>query len=243
MDARKGPVYQVNVIIRVIAPVAAACLLLVSFVPLWGRYVLLFAMLTLAMIDEIVCWTAVAEYMHIHRVQPFANMSFGRFGDIVGLFLGFACSAAVFGSSLDGDVSLNVLVSIVVIGFVFMQAFFFKDSYTPFVEHKEMDDDLAEDRASEGERPRYGSWIRRCHLFAERYGLTPRQTEVLLLLARGYSMGSIESELVVSSHTVKAHVYGIYQKADIHSRQELMERIGEFEDDGVRVSPLGKPME
>ena len=69
-------------------------------------------------------------------------------------------------------------------------------------------------------------------LFAEHYGLTPRQTEVLMLVARGYSMKSIEEQLVVSSHTVKAHVYGIYQKADIHSRQQLMAQIAQFEDDG-----------
>nr|WP_277926866.1 helix-turn-helix transcriptional regulator [Adlercreutzia sp. JBNU-10] len=94
-----------------------------------------------------------------------------------------------------------------------------------------MDEELSvpsvDDAAPREER---GSWEASCRGFAEHYGLTPRQTEVLLLLTKGYSMGAIEQQLVVSIHTVKAHVYGIYQKADVHSRQELIEKIKAEED-------------
>ena len=107
----------------------------------------------------------------------------------------------------------------------------FRDNYTPLIAQKDVEEDLAEERIVQSEDRHHGSWQRRCHRFAEHYDLTPRQTEVLLLIARGYSMKSIEEQLVVSSHTVKAHVYGIYQKADIHSRQQLMNQIAQFEDD------------
>lgn len=233
VDARTKLWYQVDKIIKVIAPVAAFCLLLLPFVPFEARCALVFTLVAFAMTHEIICWSAVAEYMHIHQVQPFANMAFGRFGEIVGLLFGFGCAAAIIGPSFEGEVSASALIGIIVIAFVFLQSFFFKDNYTPLVEHKEMDEDIASGQLL-GDRERHGSWKRRCYRFAEHYGLTPRQTEVLLLLAKGYSMGSIEEQLVVSIHTVKAHVYGIYQKADIHSRKELFEKISDFEDDGGR---------
>ena len=79
----------------------------------------------------------------------------------------------------------------------------------------------------EEERHR-GTWKQNLTEFAQKYSLTARQTEVLMLLAKGYSTSKIEETLVVSNHTVKAHVYGIYQKTDVHSRQELIELIERF---------------
>ena len=234
IDVQKGPRYQVSMIIKVLAPVATIVLLLMPFVPTEWRYVLVAFMLLFAMIDEIMCWTAVSEYMRIHQVHPFANMAFGRFGDIVGLILGFVSAMKIFGPTIEGDISFGLITALIVIAFVSLQAFFFRDNYTPLIAHKDVEEDLAIEQVQHHEEHHHGAWQRRCHLFAEHYALTPRQTEVLLLVARGYSMKSIEEQLVVSNHTVKAHVYGIYQKADIHSRQELMNRIAQFEDDGER---------
>lgn len=234
LDAAHGLHYQVDMIIKIIAPVAAVTFLLMPYFLMPYRYLLFAACMVFAMIDEVVCWTAVAEYMHIHQVQPFANMAFGRFGDIVGLFLGFSFGAEVLGDTLGQSVNAGLLTGIVVIAFVAIQVFFFKDSYTPFVEHKTMTEECAQnvEGCNRGnfvsDSPRVGAWKRRCELFADHYQLTARQTEVLILLAKGYSTAKIEEELVVTNHTVKAHIYGIYQKTDVHSRQELIDLLEDF---------------
>jgi DNA-binding CsgD family transcriptional regulator len=67
-----------------------------------------------------------------------------------------------------------------------------------------------------------GAWKRRCVKLAKLYGLSPKETEVLLLLAKGRNAEYIQEKLVVSRHTAKAHIYHIYQKANVHSRQELI---------------------
>ena len=63
---------------------------------------------------------------------------------------------------------------------------------------------------------------RRCAEVAEQYGLTPRETEVLGMLARGRDATYIQETLVISRNTVKVHIRHVYAKLDIHSQQDLI---------------------
>ena len=56
-------------------------------------------------------------------------------------------------------------------------------------------------------------------------GLSERQTEVLALLARGYTLPAIASALYLSENTVRTHTKKIYAALDVHSKQELIERV------------------
>jgi DNA-binding NarL/FixJ family response regulator len=52
--------------------------------------------------------------------------------------------------------------------------------------------------------------------------LTPREVEVLRLIAQGLSNGDISRELVVSDATVKTHVSRIFTKLDLHDRAQAV---------------------
>lgn len=56
-----------------------------------------------------------------------------------------------------------------------------------------------------------------------RIGLSARETEVVVEFARGRSAAVIAERLFVSPNTVKTHLRRIYEKAGIHSRQELLD--------------------
>lgn len=56
------------------------------------------------------------------------------------------------------------------------------------------------------------------HKESQLLGLTPRQYEVLVLLARGYPMKKVGRELNISVATAKAHTETLYQRLDVHNR-------------------------
>lgn len=59
--------------------------------------------------------------------------------------------------------------------------------------------------------------------FTKTAQLTPREVEVLQLLVAGKSIKDVERELVIARGTAKAHINHIYQKLEIHCREELFE--------------------
>jgi DNA-binding CsgD family transcriptional regulator len=65
----------------------------------------------------------------------------------------------------------------------------------------------------------------RIRILSQSHGLTPRETEVFGLLARGRSVPFIRDALVISRDTAATHVKHVYVKLDVHSRQELIDLV------------------
>jgi LuxR family maltose regulon positive regulatory protein len=59
--------------------------------------------------------------------------------------------------------------------------------------------------------------------------LTPRELEVLALLARHLTNRQIAEELVISPGTVKTHTLRIYRKLDVGGRQQAVARAQELD--------------
>ena len=57
---------------------------------------------------------------------------------------------------------------------------------------------------------------------ADDAGLSARESEVLSLIAKGFSFTEIARLLTISPHTVTTHVKRIYQKLAVHSRGEAV---------------------
>ncbi len=76
---------------------------------------------------------------------------------------------------------------------------------------------------------RGGAFSKRCHAVANSYGLSPRERDVLFLLAKGRTIGFIADDLGVSFNTAKSHIRHVYVKAGVHTRQELIDLIENIE--------------
>lgn len=57
---------------------------------------------------------------------------------------------------------------------------------------------------------------------AEMLNITTRQYEVLVLLARGYPIKTVSRQLNISVATAKAHTETLYQRLDVHNRNEAV---------------------
>lgn len=70
----------------------------------------------------------------------------------------------------------------------------------------------------------------RCRILQEEYRLTSRETEIMELIVRGYSVARIAEEHVVSENTVRTHYKHIYAKLGIHKKQELIAMVDALKD-------------
>lgn len=62
-------------------------------------------------------------------------------------------------------------------------------------------------------------------ILLDAYGLTARETDIVLLLCRGVGTKEIAAELSISVHTVRDHLKAIFEKAEVNSRGELVAQL------------------
>lgn len=71
------------------------------------------------------------------------------------------------------------------------------------------------------------AWESKCKSLAVHYQLSPRETEVMMMLAKGRSKSYIQDALYIAKTTVETHTKRIYSKLGIHSKQELITLVEE----------------
>jgi DNA-binding CsgD family transcriptional regulator len=59
----------------------------------------------------------------------------------------------------------------------------------------------------------------------EAYGLSPRERDVVLAIARGSSTPDIAAELFLSAHTVRDYIKSVFEKVGVSSRGELVAKL------------------
>ena len=63
---------------------------------------------------------------------------------------------------------------------------------------------------------------RACDQVAREYGLTAREAEVLVFLARGRTAVYMAEELDLSPHTVRAYIKNVYKKLGVDGKEGVM---------------------
>lgn len=69
----------------------------------------------------------------------------------------------------------------------------------------------------------------RCAAVAQDFGLTPRESEVIVLLAYGRTLSIIARDLQIAKGTARTHIENIYRKLDVHKQQELIDLVEGYE--------------
>jgi DNA-binding CsgD family transcriptional regulator len=72
-----------------------------------------------------------------------------------------------------------------------------------------------------------------------RFGLSPRQAEVALLLAQGQTTAEIARTLNLTTHTVRHHAEQVLRRLNVRSRQQALVRLRDGTARGPRARPSG----
>jgi DNA-binding CsgD family transcriptional regulator len=64
-----------------------------------------------------------------------------------------------------------------------------------------------------------------CACLMQRFGMTAREADVALLLARGKRNTAIAEELMISTHTARHHTESVLSKLSVHTRAEVSRAI------------------
>lgn len=172
---------------------------------------------------DMVAWVALVAIAARNERGAVAAFAWGRgltgLGTIVGAALGVLANG-LLGSGSYGAAVMGGLLILVFVGYALIGLKTFSFSAT-IAGVTPVDEAVANAPERDFEA--------RCRAVAERFGLSPRELEVFMMLARGRDRAYIQEQLVVSRNTVKAHVKHVYAKLGIHTHQELIDLV---ESDG-----------
>lgn len=90
----------------------------------------------------------------------------------------------------------------------------------------DVDDGEIADTVSPTEREAWDTRV--VEVLVARFGLTPREADVLPLLLKGRTIARIQEELHISQGTVSTHTRHIYQKVGVQNRQGLLDLVEEL---------------
>ncbi len=214
---------------RMVVPLMAAGLLLMPFfandtssvmpsVAIMGGYIIL----------EIFVWSTLQNIAKHARESPATVFGIGKSGMNLGLTAGTALG--IYASSLSTMIVLGISVLIVYIFVLF-------GAVMPGAPNMRKLFDLTSEDKNDAPSNADGMMTmaeimetaraEKCNELSARYDLSRREIDVLYLYSYGRSLNMIAKTLNIAPSTVKSHKDHIFQKLGIHSKQELLDLMGE----------------
>ncbi|MDR1712669.1 MAG: LuxR C-terminal-related transcriptional regulator, partial [Coriobacteriales bacterium] len=171
---------------------------------------------------NLLIWILLAEAARNFRLSSTAVFGMGwgmvTLGFIIGAIVGSLIEA--MGPFTPQALSLLALLATTMVLFSYMFVFNEND----LIELSQAGEEgREEDLSATNQRPR--PFQTRCREIAAEYELSPKETEIMVLFAKGRSTPRIQEDLFLSRGTVTTHLRHIYQKMNIHDKQELLDII------------------
>lgn len=189
-------------------------------------------------LNVIVLLNAVVETSRFDMISPV--WLFGQEGSVffAGIFAG-GVLFSVGGLASEGSPSAlyaTCVAAAVVCAWMQIRVNYQIYPFEPVIETG-LDDETRAHLEYEGQRKTL--WQQKRAIACERYGLSPREREILQILLKGRDAKYITDTFYISQSTAKTHIYNIYRKFGIHSRQELLDFIEDIEVPADEEAPGG----
>lgn len=154
-----------------------------------------------------------------NKVNTIPLLAWGACIETISLALGQASGTAIH-SAFAADHGMVSVLSTVIVLIILASVLFTVRSFSFEGAVRSTEDETTLTLAARAEQ-----WQERCDAIAEKAGLTPREREVFVLLAKGRNSPFIQKALVITNNTVKVHVRHIYQKLGVAGHQELIDLV------------------
>ena len=208
-----------------------------------------FAVEFLASIFNLIIWCLLSYVSYRRAASPIAVFGLGYGCIAVGKWIGWNMGRTLFNMRESFSIEF-VSLALAIVVLVFLAVVFnardFSAIFSPEAGSefglKDLAARLLHQRQRESgprgaEEPAGGAvrddarpWKTACAQLAQEASLSNRETQILEMLSRNMSAEQIASSLIISTNTVRTHTHNIYAKLDVHSRQELAERVRALRD-------------
>ena len=168
---------------------------------------------------ELLTWLALCSAARRNVIDALPTISWGLAVSYIGIDLGAFLAMATGTGTGASSVAAQIAIVVVLVAFVL---------YVVITRRT-----FSFDKTIEGIAPDAPEVIVRdvdtleAHVenLASRCALTPRERDVMALLARGNNSQRVEEKLSIKHNTVKFHARNVYAKLGVHSQQELIDLV------------------
>jgi DNA-binding CsgD family transcriptional regulator len=209
-------------VFRIALPLTAAGFLLLPMLSAEAGWIGVAVVAAGGTFVDICTWIALSDIAHRGRHSAIYVFGFGRAANAGGIAIGWATSYALLGTTPTDPSPMLAFSLVMVFVLILTTTLIVRDQ--DFSTRADVRPASLQLSTAESERAP-GRWRRSCAVVASAHNLSAREEEVMVLLAKGRSMKFIQSDLVISYHTAKAHANHIYRKLGVHSREELIDLV------------------
>lgn len=169
---------------------------------------------------NVLIWVLLADISFNFRFSSIMVFGIGWGMITLGVLLGSVAGQAICQLAPFAPQTLSLIALLATLAILISYMFVFKES--DLIALTKPDDSTNKQPGEEEPRRHFRD---RCQEVAKEYGLSPKETEIMLLFAKGRSSGRIQEELYLSRGTVTTHLRHIYQKMNVHNKQEFLDVI------------------
>ena len=173
---------------------------------------------------NLVVWSMLCYIVFQAQGNATRMLALGNMALSLGTVLGGVASMAHLTSLLSDTVMRSMLLGMGLLVLVDVLFVFNERKIASLL--PPLDEALLEQPASDqalGDRK--GRFVKTCEALAREYGLSARETDVFVALARGCTAQEFAERESLSVYTVRAHIRAVYSKLDVHSSKELRDRV------------------
>jgi DNA-binding CsgD family transcriptional regulator len=207
----RGKLHYTNMWRAIVIIVATALLFLPNIGPDLVGWVLVLVGIGQTLLVAVM-WTMLADVSHHSKVSPYTVFGFAwvayalpvALGNSLGSVVAAQANASFLVALLSYALTVSAIITLNDRNFIEGRLFRDLDAAVP-------------------DQVNFESIDEKCAEIGAEHKLTKREIEVMKLLCKGRSKSYIAETLFISENTVRSHARHIYQKLNVHSKQEMMD--------------------